>query len=407
MTRRPRIIYWDNIPAPYAVERFNALAARGTIDFSAWFARRRDDDRSWSVNESAWKFPGAYVESPAASLDAAAAFAHRIADAQPDLVVSFYGEPGFFVGHAICKAMDVRTALRVLPTFDAWVNRSRLRETAKALLFRSADGVKVPGPDGEAYARRYGMPAWRISRVTQSIDADRYARPRDTALAQTLRKQLGNRCVFLYAGRMWRGKGLHVLLDAFRELSATRSDTALVLVGDGPDAAEFRREAAGIRGVSFVPFVEAEDLAAYYAAANVFVFPTLGDPHGLVVDEAHAAGLPVISTTAAGDIARRITHGENGYLVPPGDATQLAARMRTLAGDAGLRRVMGARGFMRLQGMAHAAWASDFERFVEVTLSTRPRRSPAAAALVASGSLLLAAASVRRRYHARTAGAAT
>ena len=68
---RPRVVYWDNIPAPYAVERYNTLSDRGTLDFSVWFARRTDTERSWGVDESAWRFNGAYIEDPSESLQAA------------------------------------------------------------------------------------------------------------------------------------------------------------------------------------------------------------------------------------------------------------------------------------------------------------------------------------------------
>ncbi len=76
--------------------------------------------------------------------------------------------------------------------------------------------------------------------------------------------------------------------------------------------------ARGIRNVSFVGFIQKRELPRYYALADVFVFPTLGDPYGLVVDEAMACGLPVISTSAAGEIHDRVEDGVNGYIVPPG-----------------------------------------------------------------------------------------
>ena len=56
-----RIVYWNNIPAPYMVERFNAVAKRRNLEFEAWFSARTEDDRSWSVNEESWNFRWRYL----------------------------------------------------------------------------------------------------------------------------------------------------------------------------------------------------------------------------------------------------------------------------------------------------------------------------------------------------------
>ncbi len=62
---------------------------------------------------------------------------------------------------------------------------------------------------------------------------------------------------------------------------------------------------------SSLPLQQKGPTAALLCRRDVFVFPTLGDPYGLVVDEAMASSLPVISTSAAGEIADRIVDGEN------------------------------------------------------------------------------------------------
>src|SRR3546814_19234035 len=77
------------------------------------------------------------------------------------------------------------------------------------------------------------------------------------------------------------------------------------------------------------------------AMADVFVFPTLGDPYGLVVDEALACSLPVISTSEAGEINCRVESGVNGYIVPAQNSSILANRKLNLARDKELRKRMG------------------------------------------------------------------
>lgn len=103
--------------------------------------------------------------------------------------------------------------------------------------------------------------------------------------------------------------------------------------------------------------------------ADVFVFPTLGDPYGLVVDEAMACGLPVISTSAAGEIRDRIEQGVNGYIVPPEDSASLADSMLKLAQDGELRERMGRISAEKIQGHTPEQWAKDFERIVDALLT--------------------------------------
>lgn len=51
-----RVVYWNNIPAPYMVERFNAPSDRGNLDFEAWFNDVTHPERSWDVELSTWRF---------------------------------------------------------------------------------------------------------------------------------------------------------------------------------------------------------------------------------------------------------------------------------------------------------------------------------------------------------------
>ena len=143
--------------------------------------------------------------------------------------------------------------------------------------------------------------------------------------------------------------------------------------------------------------MQAPELPAYYAAADVFVFPTLGDPHGQVVEEAHAAGLPIIASNAAGDIERRVIDGANGFVVPAGDARALARRMIELAAAPELRRAMGTQGAERARAWDHEVWADDFERFVCGALALPRRATAAARATRTAGRMALAACDIAAR----------
>jgi glycosyltransferase involved in cell wall biosynthesis len=376
---RPRVVYWNNIPSPYVVERFNALASRGNLEFEAWFNTRRERDRSWNVDEAEWRFRARYIPRRSVAARRLHLPLPELTNARPDLLISLYASPSFVLGSAAARACGSRIAYRVLPTFDEWVQRARWKELLKSLIFRSVDGVIVPGPDGASMAQRYGVPSERIRAVTQSVAVEHYARARDVEPTRRARRreEMGlHGCVFLYVGRLWSGKGLTYLFDAFRKVRGGRPNISLLLVGDGVHEASCQAVARGLPGVTFTGFVQPRDLPDYYALADALVFPTLGDPHGLVVEEAMAAGLPVICTEAAGDIHRRLPDGRAGYVVPPADSNQLGQRMDRLAADEDLRRRLAGEAERLVALRTHDRWAADIEAFVEHVMSLPRRRTP-------------------------------
>jgi glycosyltransferase involved in cell wall biosynthesis len=396
--RRPRVVYWNHSPTPYFVGRFNAVADRDGLEFEAWFNERREAIRSWDVDESTWRFPARYIDGrflgrrmplPATEL--------RLW--RPDLLVQEYDRSHLMAGFLVGTAYAGRTAFRVLPNFDSWSHRTWWREAGKHFAFHAVDAAKVPGPDGARLARRYGLPADRVRAVTQSVDRGSLEPAREVSAGSRAarRGELGlEGCVFVYCGRLWSGKGTDDLFDAYERVLAEGRHVSLLVLGDGPDEARYRARAARLPRVSFAGFVQAAEISSYYAIADALVFPTLGDPHGLVVEEAMVAGLPVIASAAAGDIAARLPDGEAGYVVAPRDPAALARRMIALADDEALRRAMGERAAALASGRDHAAYARDFEEFVHAALALPRRTGPAPVAARFGGHLLATLASRRR-----------
>ena len=367
---RPFVVYWNNIPSPYMVERFNALVGRHAFEFEAWFNDRIASDRSWVVDESSWRFNYRYLPTTRIAgrkLHCATPVLGR----RPDVLVSLYAEPVFLVGWAVARLRGIKTCFRVLMTHDRWVTRYPIKEALKRFLFKRIDGVETPGNDGKQFAMHYGTPAERIGFATHTVDIEHY---QSTSLAargerDMLRQELQVKgTVFIYVGRLWWGKGIKYLLNAFEQVQRLSSkEVSLLLVGDGPEEEALRQVCAehGIRNVIFAGFQQKPELPRFYAAADVFVFPTLGDPYGLVVDEAMACSLPIISTSAAGEIRDRIEDGVNGYIVPPEDSAALAGCMMRFVNKPDLCKKMGIISAKKIAGHTPEKWAKDFEEIIK------------------------------------------
>jgi len=156
-------------------------------------------------------------------------------------------------------------------------------------------------------------------------------------------------------GRLTAIKGQRYLLEAAAGLLREIPELICIIVGEG----ELRRELAaraaslGMGERAFFPGWR-RDVPSYMAALDLFVMPSLNEGMGRVVVEAMAAGRAVIASDVGG-LRDLVVHGENGLLVPPGNAAALAAAIRTLYRDPKRRRIMGQNGRMKAPAFSAAA----------------------------------------------------
>ena len=136
----------------------------------------------------------------------------------------------------------------------------------------------------------------------------------------------------VYVGRIAVEKRLDVLRGAMDRMPGVR----LAIVGSGPAREQLERDFAGTPTV-FTGYMGGEELAAAYASADVFAFPSSTETLGLVALESMASGVPVVGARAGG-IPDVIADGENGFLFEPGDADELAHRVMLLVNDPEMHR---------------------------------------------------------------------
>jgi glycosyltransferase involved in cell wall biosynthesis len=197
-----------------------------------------------------------------------------------------------------------------LHLFTALRDRIRYRgRTHRAIVALTEDEAKL-------LVRTFGRVRAPIRVIPNGVDLERF-RPADDEERSAERARLGlprDRAVAVFIGHEFERKGLPAAIAALR----LAPDVLLLVVGGTPDQIRHATAEAGQLGVSDrVRFVGPQpDPVPYLRAADVFVLPSAYESYGLVVMEALACGLPVI-TTPVGVAASAVVDGVNGYLEAP------------------------------------------------------------------------------------------
>src|SRR5262249_54780263 len=136
-------------------------------------------------------------------------------------------------------------------------------------------------------------------------------------------------------GQMIRRKGVDLLLKAFQRLVESRFDVHLILVGREADLPEFLAQisANAKSRVVYEGFQAPEKLNEYFARSDVFLLPSRYDGWGVVVNQALAAGLPIITSDAVGAGVDFVENGSNGMCVEAGDEDALYRAMEIVASN--------------------------------------------------------------------------
>ena len=233
-----------------------------------------------------------------------------------------------------CQNLSVYPAIRKDATAYNWKKRSEIYKNCKLYVTAPSKWIL-----DAAYQSILNAGIVDSAVIPNGIDLDVF-RPGDKIFARDVLSLPQDRFIIVFsASGLKRNafKDYQCLRETLKILGSSRQDVLCIAMGDSGDV-EFIGESVEIR---FIPFIsDAEIVAQYYQAADVYVHPAKAETFGLVIVEAEACGLPVVAS-AVGGIPELIVDGETGYLVPSGDAEVMAERILQLKEDVVLREMMG------------------------------------------------------------------
>lgn len=245
-----------------------------------------------------------------------------------------------------------RKRIPIVTTNHNWLKshwRLRLYNRLDAAWIRYFDGIVAVSEGVKADMLGYRVPEEKIRVIDNGIDPGRFKRaiPRET-----VRRGLGlngEARVIGTVGNLGQEKGHKYLLDAVRGVLQDSGKVKLLIVGDGPLRARLEGEAGrlGVDGdVIFAGY--RSDIPELLSVMDIFVLPSLKEGLPMVLLEAMAAKVPVVSTRV-GSVPKVIRHGLSGILVEPADGEALAGAISLLMGDPDKARQYAEAGYMELR----------------------------------------------------------
>ena len=371
----------EPVLAPYSIPRFKALQSLrrdDTIQVMALGATERM--REWQVQKAGlgFEYEEAFLGETLENIEPRA-LAARVtdwldeSDPQAVVITGYY----FPAMRAAARWAQRHGRASIFMGDSQWGDRRRiaLREWAKGWwVRRHYDAAFAAGERTVEYLMRMGFPQERIWTGYDVVDNQAFATGAATARSQadSLRNSLGlPERYFLFVGRFAPEKNLVRLLEAYAGYRQTAGQSAwgLVLVGSGPLEKELRAQVEKLRDVVFAGFQQKDTLPAYFGLASCLVLPSISEPWGLVVNEAMAAGLPVLVSNRCGCVPELVQPGVNGYVCDPLDTEEMARLLGVVSSDTAEAGRMGEASRHIVALYTPETWAQTLADCIERTLA--------------------------------------
>jgi glycosyltransferase involved in cell wall biosynthesis len=288
---------------------------------------------------------------------------HRLRGDPFDAVVTYDPLRSGIVGYVVARESGIPLIVQVNGDYTAFANYADIRNPIVRLLkrwifirierfvLRRADGIKLLFDDQIAPFR--------------SALRDPVIRVFPNYVNLTGFRDLGESPELLFVGHPFYLKGVDVLIDAFKRVSDGFPDWRLKILGWFPDRAPLDAAIGGHPRIVLHPPVYRSEMPEHIGRCGIFVLPSRSEAMGRVLLEAMASAKPRIASRVGG-IPTVIRDGEDGLLCPPDDPVRLAAALRSLMGDATLRKRLGENGARRAQDeFSPQAYADRIQEFYD------------------------------------------
>ena len=372
-----RLVILTEIISPYRIPLFNALAQHAEVDLHVIFLAETDPNlRQWRIPKREIEFSYEVLPSWRRRVGRYNALLNRgvgraLSKSAPEVILcGGYNYVASWQSLLWARIHEIPFFLWSESNLQDLRRGHALVEFLKTEFLNKCSGFVVPGRSALEYLRVHQINEEAVFVAPNAVDNDFFSAAAAAArqdAARWRRELVLPERYFLFVGRLVREKGVFELLSAYAKLDESmRRQVGLVFVGDGAVRAQLELQVASVEPglIRFAGFAQQEQLAIYYALAEMVILPTYTDTWGLVVNEAMACGLPVVVSQIAGCAADLVKESWNGLLVAPKDVAALTSAMRGLADQPDLRAKMGANSMQHIAHYSPKEWSAGVARMM-------------------------------------------
>jgi glycosyltransferase involved in cell wall biosynthesis len=382
-----KVAVLTNILTPYRIPLFERLR-EGLEEFTVLVMARQEENRRWRLPHGRFHLsvlPGIHARLPGreAAMHFNVGVMRALRRFNPDVVINGGFAPANLAAWFYCRARDkVHIAWGHLTLRDG-AHRSAARRLLRRVMIRGSAGCIGESSEAIRAFLHYGAEPDRILKLLMPFDTELFhegTRAQRRRPGQRERRGRYRGPVVLTIGQWIARKGYGELFRMYERLLDEIAPLSWLILGEGPERGRYERMIAerGWRDVHVLGHVQSPDLPQYLALADLFVLPTRYDPYGLVVAEAMAAELPVVSSLHAAATEDLVVDGVTGFRFDPLKCDEAVA---TLAGALRMspseRRAMGREAYERVRSCDPQTSAETMLGFVR-SLPSASREQPVA-----------------------------
>lgn len=329
-----KILYITNLPVPYRVDFFNELGK--LCDLTVLFERKNANNRSseW-LKSKQMNFKFSFLKSVNIGTENSLSFEalnYVFRKKYDFVIIGGYSSLTSILTLLVLKLIKVKFFINVDGGFIKEDNFLKYR--IKSLLISLADYWLSTGNNTDEYLIHYGARRADIFRYSfSSVLSTEVSKKNLSSTEKEVLKEkyaIPYKFAILSVGQFIERKGFDNILKIASDF---HDDVGFIIIGGNVDESYLAEYKDIPSNVVFLEFKDNQTLKRYYQLADIFVLPTREDIWGLVINEAMAEGLPIITTTKCNAGLELVSHGENGYLFNVDDHEKLREFLKELLCD--------------------------------------------------------------------------
>lgn len=337
-----KVLYITNLPSPYRVEFFTELGK--LCDLTVIYERKSASDRSelWRIDDK-YTYKSIYLNGFELGTDNSISFKiiKYLNNKYDYIIVGMYSTLTAMIA---ISYMNINKIPFVLSTDGGFINEdNKIKYNIKRYFISSAKWWLSTGKLANKYLINYGADKNKISiyPFTSLNDKDISNNILEENEKSEIRLSLGiyEKKVIIAVGQFIHRKGFDLLLKACNSIG---NDVGVYIIG-GNATKEYLeiKQRYKLKNIHFLEFMKKEKLNEYYKASDIFVLPTREDVWGLVINEAMAKALPIITTDKCLAGNELVRNNINGYIIESDNVEELKSKINLILENEKIRGDMG------------------------------------------------------------------